>query len=409
MADLKKAFHYTAQDNEGNIVEGTIKADTMEQVNNFFIARGYVPIDIEETNILNRNITLVKKRVKPKDIAIFARQFATMNNAAVPIVKTLEVLASQTSNETFKEVLQTMTSDVNDGVSLNESMAKHSEVFSPIIISMIAAAEQGGFLNKALLSIADSTDSDVRLRGKIKAAMTYPVVIFSLAILLTIGMLLFIVPIFEGLFSSLGGELPIPTQILVGLSEFMKWGIFPIFIGVGFGVFWWRKNKNKRKVREIVDPIKLKIPIFGKLNKMIVMGRFARNFAALLDAAVPITQIFDILGATTGSTVVEDALLQVKESVLNGGTIIEPMKANPIFPKMLVEMTAIGEETGDLANMLNKVAESYEYDVGVMTDQLSSLLEPIMLVFMGIIVGSMIIALYLPIFSINDLVAQQGG
>lgn len=409
MAELKKAFQYTAQDAEGNLVEGTIKATDIEQVNNFFLTRGYMPIDITETSVLNKNLSFGKKRVKDKEVAIFARQFATMSNAAVPVVKILEVIGSQTSNDTFKEVIATMTADVNDGIALNDAMAKHPEVFSPIVVNMVAAAEQGGFLNKALLSIADTMDADVRLKAKIKAAMTYPVVIFALAILLTTGMLLFIVPIFSGLFQSLGGNLPLPTQILVSISDFMKFAILPI-VGLGIaGGIWWRKNKNTRKVREFIDPIKMKIPIFGKLNQMVIMGRFARNFASLHDAAVPISQIFDIVGATTGSTVLEAALVKVKESVLKGGTIVEPMKLDPVFPKMLIEMTAIGEETGDLTIMLNKVADSYEYDVETMTDQLSSLLEPIMLVVLGVIVGSMIIALYLPIFSINELVSKQNG
>jgi type IV pilus assembly protein PilC len=401
----KKAFNYIAQDDSGNLVEGTIKATDSEQVNNFFLSRGYIPLEINETSIFNREIKFGKKRVKDKEVAIFARQFATMSNAAVPIIKILEVIGSQTSNETFKEILALMTTDINDGVSLSEAMAKHPTVFSPIFINMVSAAEAGGFLTKALFSIADNMDAQVRLRAKIKSAMTYPIVIFILAILLTIGMLIFIVPIFTELFEGLGGELPFLTQVLVFLSDIMKWAIFPLAGLAVYGFFWWKKNKNNYKVRKIVDPIKTKIPIFGEINKMIIMARFARNFASLHDAAVPISQIFDIVGATTGSVLLEESLVPVKENVLKGGTIVEPMKKDPIFPKMLVEMTAIGEETGDIAIMLNKAAESYEFDVEARTDQLSSLIEPIMLVLLGLIVGGMIVALYLPIFSIGELLA----
>lgn len=406
MADAKKSFKYEAQDAAGNFIEGKIKAESAEQVRDNFASRGIRLLEISEQSGLNKELSFGKKRIKLKDVAIFARQFSTMNNAAIPIVKTLEILGNQTTNPALQEVIEKMTLDVNDGLSLAVAMSKHPQVFTPIIVSMIEAAESGGFLNKALLAIAEQLESEVRLKSKVKSAMTYPIVIFSLAMVLTTAMLLFIVPVFSDLFASLGGELPLPTQILVGLSNIIKIAGIPIAALIGVGIWWWRKNKNNLKVREIVDPIKLKLPVFGKLQQLIIMARFARNMAALLDAAVPLLQILDIVGKASGSIVLERSLVRVKESVLAGGTIVAPMKDDPLFPKMLVEMTAIGEDAGDLAGMLTKVAESYEYDVEAMTDQLSSLLEPIMLVFLGVIVGSMIIALYLPIFSVYDVMEK---
>lgn len=403
----KKNFSYKAKDPTGNFIEGTIKAESVEQVKENFARRGFIPLDVTEESALSKDLSFGKKKVGLRDIAVFARQFATMSNAAIPVVKTLEILTSQSTNPTFQDILRQMTADVNEGITLADAMSKHRSIFSPIIISMVQAAEAGGFLNKALLSIAESLEAEVRLKAKIKSAMTYPVVIFVLAMLLTTGMLLFIVPVFQDMFASMGGTLPLPTLVLVFLSNVIKVGIVPFIILVVLFMSWWRKHKNDTKVREFVDPIKLKLPVFGKLNSMIIMARFAKNFADLLDAAVPLLQILDIVGASSGSIVLEKSLVKVKESILSGGTIVEPMLRDPIFPKMLVEMTAIGEDAGDLSGMLTKVSESYEYDVEAMTDQLSSLLEPIMLVFLGVIVGGMIVALYLPIFSVYDLVSKK--
>jgi len=403
-AGEKQIFNYKAKDPNGNYVEGKIKAFTIDDVTNDFIKRGFTPLDIEETNVFSRDLSFGRKGVKLKEVAQFARQFATMSEAAVPIVKTLEILQDQTTNPTLKEVIKSMNVDISGGSTLADAFEKHPNIFSTIMVSMVRAGESGGFLNKTLLSVADSMEAEVRLKAKIKSAMTYPVVIFTLAILMCVGMLLFIVPIFDNMFKSLGGELPIPTQILVNLSNFLKIGGIPLAIVIGAGIFWWRKNRNKRAIREFVDPLKLKIPIFGNLTKMIIMSRFARNFGSLLDAAVPIIPVLDIVGSTTGSTVIEKALYDVRDSILAGGTVAKPMGDNPLFPKMLVEMTAIGEDAGDMPNMLNKVADSYDEEVESITDALTSLLEPIMIVFLGAIVGSMIVALYLPIFSVYDLI-----
>lgn len=404
MATEKQIFNYKAKDPNGNYIENKIKAFRIEDVENELLSRGFTPLDIEETNVFSRDLSFGKKGIKLKEVAQFARQFATMTQAAVPIVRTLEILHDQSSNPTMKDIIRQLITDISNGSSLGDALAKHPDTFSQIMVSMVRAGESGGFLDKTLLSVAESLEAEVKLKAKIKSAMTYPVVIFILAIVMCIAMLLFIVPVFDDLFKSLGGDLPVPTQILVNLSEFLKVGAIPIAIAIGIFIFWWRKNKNNQKIREFIDPIKLKIPVFGKLHNLIIMSRFARNFGSLLDAAVPIVPVIDIVGTTTGSTVVEKALQNVRDSVLSGGTVAKPMADNELFPKMLVEMTAIGEDAGDMPNMLNKVADAYDDDVEAMTDSLTSLLEPIMLVFLGGVVGSMIVALYLPIFSVYDLV-----
>lgn len=404
MATDKLVFNYKAKDSHGNYLEGKIKAVSVEDIRENFKARGITPLDIEETGVLGRELSFGKKRIKMKEVAVFARQFATMQGAAVPIVKSLDILADQSSNPSFKEVIQSMVVDIESGLTLANALAKYPKIFSPIVVSMVGAGESGGFLDKALLSIAEGLEKEVKLKQKIKSAMTYPVVIFSLAILMCVGMLLFIVPIFDTMFKSLGGELPLPTQILVALSNFLKVGAIPLAVVIAGCVIWWNKNKHRRGIREFVDPLRLKIPVFGQLTKKLIMARFARNFSALLDANVPIVPVLEIVGSTTGSTVIERSLMRVKESILGGGSISGPMGKDPLFPKMLVEMTSIGEDAGEIPQMLSKVADSYDDEVEAMTDALTSLLEPIMLVFLGAIVGSMIVALYLPIFSVYDLI-----
>lgn len=404
MAVDKQVFNYVAKDSHGNLLEGKIKAFSESDIRDDFIKRGITPLDIEETNVFSRDLSFGKKGIKLKEVATFARQFSTMQGASVPIVKSLEILADQSSNPSMKEIIKSMILDIESGGTLADSFEKHPKVFSPIVINMTRAGEKGGFLDKTLDSIADSLEAEVKLKAKIKSAMTYPVVIFTMAILMCVGMLLFIVPIFDTMFKTLGGDLPVPTQVLVNLSNFLKVGAVPLaIVFVAIGV-WWNKNKHKRAIREFVDPLKLKIPVFGTLTKKLIMARFARNFGALLDANVPIIPVIEIVGSTTGSTVVEKSLYKVKDSILAGGTVSGPMKKDPIFPKMLVEMTAIGEDAGDMPLMLGKVADAYDNEVETMTDALTSLLEPIMLVFLGGIVGSMIVALYLPIFSVYDLI-----
>ena len=404
MAAEKQVFNYVAKDASGNLLEGKIKAFSEADIRDDFIKRGITPLDIEETNVFSRDFSIGKKKIKLKEVATFARQFSTMQGAAVPIAKSLEILADQSSNPSMKEVIRGMVNDIEGGSTLADALEKNPKVFSPIVINMTRAGERGGFLDKTLLAIADSLESEVKLKAKIKSAMTYPVVIFSMAILMCVGMLLFIVPIFDTMFSNLGGELPIPTQILVNLSDFLKVGAIPIVIVIVAASVWWNKNKHKRQIREFIDPIKLKIPVFGTLTKKLIMARFARNFSSLLDANVPIIPVIEIVGATTGSTVVEKSLYSIRDSILGGGTVSAPMAKDPIFPRMLVEMTSIGEDAGDMPLMLSKVADAYDDEVETMTDSLTSLLEPIMLVFLGGIVGSMIVALYLPIFSVYDLI-----
>jgi type IV pilus assembly protein PilC len=294
--------------------------------------------------------------------------------------------------------------DVETGNPLSGAMAQHPDIFPPLMVNMIRAGEVGGFLDGVLLQIAANYEAEVKLKGKIKSAMTYPVVVFVMAILAAIGMLIFIVPTFAKMFEGLGAELPVPTQILVNLSNFMK-SAAPVLVLAFIGlVFTWRKIKRTERVRNIVDPLKLKLPVFGTLFQKIALSRFTRNFGTMLHAGVPILQALDIVADTSGNVVVARAVRDVQESVRSGESLTGPLAQHAVFPPMVVQMMAVGEDTGALDDMLHKISEFYDQDVEATTESLTSLIEPLMIAFLGGMVGSMIIALYMPIFKVFDLI-----
>jgi type IV pilus assembly protein PilC len=345
-----------------------------------------------------------KKKVKLKDLAVFSRQFATMINSGLSLLRALTILTEQTENPELARVIGEVRNDIEVGNSLSVSMAKFPEVFPPLMVNMCRAGEVGGFLDSVLLQVASNYEAEVKLKGKVKSAMTYPVVVFVMAILAVTGMLLFIVPIFAGLFDDLGGELPLPTKILVFFSGLLK-TFMPVIVAALFGlVVLWGKVKRKPEVRNVVDPLKLKIPVFGELFRKIALARFSRNLGTMLQSGVPILQSLDIVAETTGNVVLERATRAVQESVRQGESLAGPLKDHPVFPPMVVQMMAVGEDTGALDTMLHKIAEFYDQEVEATTESLTALIEPLMIAALGAIVGSMIVAMYMPIFKIFELV-----
>jgi len=383
-------------------ITATSEADAIARVR----ATGMTPIAVEVTNKgLNRSIQLTKPRVKLKDLAIFSRQFATMLSSGLPILRCLRILSDQSTNPALQALLRSITSDVERGDSLSISMARHKE-FPPLMVSMIRAGEVGGFLDTTMLEIAAAFEADVLLRGKIKAALTYPIAVGVIAIVIVIGMLIFVVPVFDSMFTQLGGELPAPTRFLVNLSNLIKNPIFsvPVLAAVIFAVIWYRNHKTDLKVRNIIDPLKFRLPVFGNLFQKIALSRFTRNFSTLLAAGVPVLTALDIVGDTSGNVIIARAVNSVKESVRQGAGMAAPLSEHEVFPEMVVQMISVGEDTGALDSMLKKIAEFYDQEVTATTEQLMALIEPIMIVVLGSLVGGMIIALYLPIFKIFDLV-----
>ncbi len=401
-----KQYAYKVRDSQGRFREGKVAADNETAVAEKLMAMGYVPLEVKPFGMgLQKEISFGRKGVSMKDLAVFARQLATMIDAGLSLMRGLTILSEQVDNPSLREVLTKVRQDVEAGHSLSSAFANDEHhTFPPFMISMCRAGETGGFLDVAMRQVAETFEAEVKLRSKIKAAMTYPVVVFIMAILMCIGMLLFVVPIFESMFDDLGGALPLPTQVLVTLSGLM--GIIaPILVVSSIvGLVWWRKNGKSPKVRNVIDPLKLKLPVFGPLFAKIALTRFSRNLSTLLASGVPILASLEIVSETTGSVVISRALDDVAKSVSQGDSIAGPLSRHEVFPTMTVQMIASGEETGALDQMLQRIAVFYEEEVESTTEALTSLIEPLMIAFLGVVVGGMIIALYLPIFSIFDLI-----
>jgi type IV pilus assembly protein PilC len=402
-------YAYAVRDRAGKMVNGEIEADSPGVVASKLKAMGYAPVSISKKSGAGMK-TEIKipgfgGKVKLKDLAIMSRQFATMINSGLSLLRALNILAEQTANKELARVLGEVRVDVETGSSLSAAMVKHSpRVFPPLMVNMTKAGEVGGFLDAVLLQVAENYESEVKLRSKVKSAMTYPVVVFVLAIIAVIAMMLFVVPVFAGLFKTLGGKLPLPTQILVDVSKNLK-TLFPVLIILFIAaVIVWGKVRHTPRVRNFVDPMKLRMPVFGKLFQKLALSRFARNLGTMLHSGVPILQSLDIVADTCGNVVLARAVRDVQESVRTGESLAGPLVDHKVFPSMVVQMMAVGEDTGALDTMLKKISEFYDQEVEATTEALTSLIEPLMIAFLGAIVGSMIVALYLPIFKIFDLI-----
>jgi type IV pilus assembly protein PilC len=320
------------------------------------------------------------------------------------LLRALNILAEQTESAELKRVIGEVRNEVEAGTSLSAAMAKHPRVFPPLMVNMCKAGEIGGFLDSVLLQIAENYEAEVKLRGKIKSAMTYPVVVFVIAILSVIGMLLFIVPIFAKMFAELGGTLPLPTQILVGPSSGLRLTAPVLVVACIVAGIVWRRVRHTEQVRGLVDPMKLRLPIFGPLFQKVAISRFSRNFGTMLSSGVPILQSLEIVGETAGNVVLRRAAASVQESVRRGESLAAPLADHAVFPPMVVQMLAVGEDTGAIDTMLHKISDFYDAEVEATTEALTSLIEPLMIAVLGAVVGSMIIALYMPIFNIFSLI-----
>jgi type IV pilus assembly protein PilC len=399
-------FTYKARSRQGEILEDQIEGDDTMSVATTLRQQGLLVIDIKEQGVGQKDILEPFKRVKLADLVVFTRQFATMINAGLPIVRALYVLSEQTDNKKLKETLNDVRKEVEAGLALSEALEKHPKVFGKLYIEMVRAGEIGGILDDVLLRVAYQLEKDQDLRRKVKSAMTYPTVVLILAILAASFMLIFIVPIFAKMFEDLGGTLPLPTRIAMGLSDILTsvFGIL-IYAGAGLGVFLflrWRKTENGRKA---VDPVMLKIPVkIGDIIQKVALARFARTLGTLSAAGVPILQALEITATSSGNYVIENALFKSRDAIREGLPIYQPLESEPVFPPMVTRMIAVGEETGDIDGMLTKIAEFYESEVDAAVKALTSIIEPLMIVVVGGIVGGIIIAMYLPMFQIFELV-----
>ena len=350
------------------------------------------------------SIAAFKERKAPgiKDLAVLCRQMATMVSAGLTVLKTIRILAVQTENHKLAVIMEKVAVDVESGYSLSVALAKYPDVMPPLMIGLVAAGESGGFLDQALENIADTLERDNELRATVKSALTYPIAVLIMAILAVIAMLIWVVPVFKTMFDRLHGQLPLPTQILVWLSPIAAWGTPFLIVGFIFGMRWWRRNQSNPKLRKAVDPLKLKIPVIGPLLRKLLMARFTRNLASLVESGVPMLQAFNLVGETADNWLMTDALGRIQAQVRLGSSVSAPMLSEAIFPPMVTRMIAVGEESGSLSTMLDKIADFYDAEVKATTEQLTALIEPLMVAVVGLIVGGMVISLYLPMFTIYN-------
>ena len=410
---LIEEYTYRAVDaTGGGVVKGTIEASSENAVASKLRAQGLTPLEVSLTSKtgLNREIAIpgFARRVKVATLAVFAKQMAGLINAGLPLMRTLAILTEQAEDKMLREALSRVHGSVESGSAFSAALAQHPDVFPPLMVSMVRVGEAGGFLGQSLTTIAETYKNEAELQDKIKSATTYPLIVLSIAIVGVIAMVTFVVPVFEGMFKSLGSELPLPTQIIVSVSKNMFW-ILPLMIvgGIAFWL-WWIKNRDAPAVRRIIDPLKLKMPVFGPLATKIAVARFSRGLSMMLKAGVPLVQALAIVGSASNNHKVEEAVRAVQESVKQGKSFSAPLAKAAVFPPMVAQMAAVGEESGTLPDMLASIADFYEGEVQTAAEQLTASIEPILIVAIGIIIGGMVVSLYLPIFSIYGEIGDAG-
>jgi type IV pilus assembly protein PilC len=406
MAAESPVFTFKALDLSGVSTRGEVEAEDKQSVASQLRARGLIVLDIEEKKSSGDVGDIIGrfKRVKPQELTVASRQLSTMISSGMSLLRSLYVLEEQVQNDKLKDALSSVRKDVEAGISFAEALGRHPAIFNDLYVAMVAAGETGGILEETLRRVADQLEKDDSLRRQVKAAMMYPALIGGFAITVLITLVVFLVPVFEKIFKDFGGELPAITQFTVGLSKFMtsRWYVcLVVVVGVVYAFRTWKKSERGR---EQWDRFKLRIPWqIGDIVQKVCLARFSRTYSALIAAGVPMLQAIEITGRTAGNKVVEKAMDAVRESVKSGGTIAAPMRDEPTaFPMMVTQMIAVGEETGALESMLSKVADFYEDEVAASLKALTSILEPLMIVLVGAIVGFIVISMYLPMFKVYD-------
>ncbi len=409
---ISRTFDYRVIDLGGRRTKGRIDASNEAAAAQLLRAQGVVPLQISEAGGgLRREISIpgLSNRTRLVDLAVFARQFATMTSSGLSLLRALGVLEEQTARQSLKKAIADVRLDIEGGVSLSAAMGRHDRVFPTLMVAMIRAGETGGFLDNALERIAVNFEKDVALRGKIKSALTYPVIVLGFSALMITAVLLFIVPVFEKMFKQLGGKLPAPTQMLVTASHSMVWaGPLLLAIIVGGSMGFKRALRASPSLRLRFDRFKLRLPVFGALFKKIAISRVSRNLGTLLGVGVPVLQALDVVGATTGNAVIGEAMTDLSESVRNGQPMSTPLVNHAVFPRMVAQMIEVGEESGQISKMLDKLADFYDREVDTAAEALTSSIEPIMVLLLGAIVGSMVVCLYLPMFTIYQHIQGSG-
>jgi type IV pilus assembly protein PilC len=396
-------FEYTARSQTGQIQKGQMDVSSKDDVTAYLRKNRLIMVSVREQP-KQIKLSLGGSRIKTRDIVIFTRQFATMINAGLPLVQSLNILAAQTENKALAEVTRSVVYDVESGNTLADAFSKHPKAFSALYVNMVAAGEAGGILDTILLRLATFLEKNDALVRKVKGAMIYPGVIISVAMVAIVILLIFVIPTFQGMFASANMELPLPTRIVIGMSNFLTHFWWAILAVIGGAVFAIRSYYASPAGRLQIDAMLLKAPVLGDVIRKSAVSRFTRTLGTLVSSGVSILEGLEITAKTAGNQVVHNAVMESRQSIAGGETIAAPLEKSKVFPPMVISMIAVGEQTGGLDEMLSKIADFYDEEVDVAVSALLSLMEPAMIVILGVIVGGMVIAMYLPIFDMMNAV-----
>ncbi len=393
-------FAYKAKEAGGKLREGQVEAPDQKAAMARLREQKLSVIEIKQSAAKK----LKKGKVDSKDVVMFSRQLSTLVSAGVPIVQGLNILEAQAESPAFKFVVGALRTDIEAGLSIADAMGKHPQAFTELYVAMIKAGEVGGILDTILERLSGFLESAEQLRAKVKSALMYPTVVFSAAGVITIFLIVFVIPIFKDIFGSFGAELPMLTRVIIGISDFLRAKLLYMLPFIGGGVWLFKKWMKTAKGQEKMDEITLKLPVFGILLKKVAIAKFTRTLGTLIKSGVPILQGLETVAKTSGNKVIERAINSSRDSIKEGGRISDPLKKANIFPPMVIQMISVGEETGGLDNMLNKIADFYDQEVDTAVKGLTSMIEPIIIIVLGFVVGTIVIAMFMPMFALGDMV-----
>ncbi len=403
------AYVWKGLDRNGKKQSGEIEADNPTIARQLLVRKG---INIKSFKPKPKDIMeyfpALQGGVKEKDLVIFVRQFSTMIDAGLPLVQALEILQEQQSNPTFKRIIGQIKRDVEEGSTLSDAIKRHPNTFDGLFVNLVAAGEVGGILDVILNRLASYIEKLAQLKKKVKGAMTYPGIVISIAVIVVAVILIYVIPVFAGLFRDAGAKLPSLTVMVMSASDFAQSYFHWILLGLVGAFVGFKKFRKTARGRDITDRLLLRSPVFGMLVRKVAVARFTRTLGTMLSSGVPILEGLDIVAATSGNTVIESAIRKARNAIAEGRPVAEPLYETNVFPVMVTQMIAVGEATGALDTMLSKIADFYDEEVNVAVESLTSLLEPMLIVFLGVTVGFLLIAMYLPIFQIADVVSRGG-
>ena len=394
-------FTYTARSFSGDLKTATLEASSRDDVIAQLRRQRLSVVKIDEAGTPKK---ARRGHIKMRDVVIFTRQFSTMINAGLPLVQALNILAEQSQNKVLSDVTRKVVFDVESGKTVADAMGKHPQAFSPLYVNMVAAGEAGGILDTILMRLATFMEKNDALIRKVKGATIYPTVIMSVAAIAVTVLLVFVIPVFENLFTSAGLALPLPTRVVMGLSRFLKGYWYVVISVVVTSFFMYRRYAATSNGRLNIDKMLLRVPVLGDVIRKAAVSRFTRTLGTLVSSGVSILDGLEITARTAGNRVVQDAIMESRASIAGGDTIAQPLKKSGVFPPMVISMISVGEQTGGLDEMLSKIADFYDDEVDAAVGNLLSLLEPLMIVFLGVVVGGMVVSMYLPIFDMINAV-----